>query len=349
VEVNGDDAFSLDDKRWLAFEARPPDRILLVDGEPGRTVYGNETYYLEAALRLRPSDKGPSLTPYEPVRQPVAEGPILKEMDRYRLVVLCNVANLDGEDIRTLRAYVNAGGRLLLFTGSLVQPGGYEGFRQAGLLPGVIKGTAEPDLFGFAAWEKEHPIFRPLSDPQQGDLRRLAFHRITRLEAAPEARVLAKTAADEPLVVEGRLGDGIILVVAVPADRDWGPWPQSRLYVPLVHQLVGYLTERLPETQRVRVAETGPGTANPPGITVSGRTMVVRNLDPAESEIERFTVKQFRELFHLAEPDGKTKEAIAAAARPPGSQRPDELWAYVVWALFVILLVEVLVANRTHA
>jgi hypothetical protein len=349
VEVDGDDAFSLDDRRWLALDARPPARILLVDGEPGRTMHGNETYYLEVALRLRPSDRGSSLTPYEPVRQAVGDGPLLKDLGRFRLVVLCNVPGLDAEDVTKLRAYVSAGGSLLLFTGGLVQPAGYERLRQAGLLPAAIKGTAEPELFQFAAWEKEHPIFRPLSDPQQGDLRRLAFHRITRLEPAAEARVLATTATSEPLVVERRLGDGTILLVAVPADRDWGPWPQSRLYVPLVHQLVGYLTERLAESQRVRVADTGPGTANPPGITVEGRKVVVRNLDPAESEIERFTVEQFRELFHLAEASTRAKEASAAGARPPGSERPDELWVYVVWALFVILLVEVLVANRTHA
>jgi hypothetical protein len=78
----------------------------------------------------------------------------------------------------------------------------------------------------------------------------------------------------------------------------------------------------LPESQRVRVAETGPGTANPPEIAVEGRRVVVWNLDPAESEIERFTVEQFRELFHLAEADVGAKEASAAGARPPGSERP---------------------------
>ena len=41
VEVVDGDDFPLDNRRWLAFEARPADRLLLVDGEPGRTVYGN--------------------------------------------------------------------------------------------------------------------------------------------------------------------------------------------------------------------------------------------------------------------------------------------------------------------
>ena len=53
VGIVGEDDLPPDDRRWLAFEARRPDRILLVDGEPGPSVYSHETYYLETALRLR--------------------------------------------------------------------------------------------------------------------------------------------------------------------------------------------------------------------------------------------------------------------------------------------------------
>ncbi len=351
VEVVGGDDFPLDDRRWLAFEARASDRVLLVDGEPGRTVYTNETYYLEAALRLRLPDKGPSLTSYEPIRLAWRDGAFLDELKRYRVVVLCNVPGLAEPDVRKLRDFVSAGGGVLIFTGGRVRPEGYELLRAAGLVPTVLEGTAGPDWFPFATWDKEHPIFRPLSDPQQGDLRRLAFLHITRLKPRGGSKVLAATSGGEPLIVESRLGDGTILLVATAADRDWGNWPQSRLYVPLVHQLVGYLAERLPENQRVRVADTGPGRENPPGITPSGRAVVVRNLDAAESESERFTVRQFRELFHLAEPDGgeKQQRADAASAVPAGSQRPDELWVYVVWGLFLALVIEIFLANRTHA
>ena len=53
VGIAGEDDFAADDRRWLAFEARRPERILLVDGEPGPSIYSHETYYLETALRLR--------------------------------------------------------------------------------------------------------------------------------------------------------------------------------------------------------------------------------------------------------------------------------------------------------
>ena len=78
--------------------------------------------------------------------------------------------------------------------------------------------------------------------------------------------------------------------------------------------------------------------------------MVVRNLDPAESEIERLSVAQFREAFHLAAPDGEAKKdaATAGVKPPPGAQRPDELWVYVLWALLLVLVAELFLANRTQ-
>ena len=351
VEITDEDDFPPDNRRWLAVDARPADRLLLVDGEPGPTVYGNETYYLEAALRLRLTDKGPPLTPYEPDRLAWGDGASLPDLASYRVVVLCNVDRLADADVTRLAAFVSGGGSLLVFTGGHVEAAGYEPLRRAGLFPAAVEGTAGPDLFHFATWDKDHPILRPLSDPQQGDLRRITFRRITRLKPTEGAKVLAAAQDGEPLLVEGRLGKGTVLVLASTADRDWGDWPQTRLYVPLVHQFAGYLAERLPENGRVQTAAAGPGTENPPGITAAGRAVVVRNLDPAESEIERLTVAQFREAFHLPAAEGEATRALAAGAvkLPPGGQRPDELWVYVVWALLLLLVAEVFLANRTPA
>ena len=78
--------------------------------------------------------------------------------------------------------------------------------------------------------------------------------------------------------------------------------------------------------------------------------MIVRHLDPAESEIERFSLDQFRQVFHVPQSDGAgEKTATAAEMLFPESQRPDELWMYVVWILLFLLVTEIFVANRTPA
>lgn len=348
VELLGNDDFPADDRHWLALDARPPDRLLLLDGQPGISVYGNETYYLEMALRLRLTDKDAPLTPYEPTRLAWGDGITLPDLSPFRVVVPCNVARFRDSDLAALRTFVSGGGGLLVFTGDRVVPEDYAAWEQADLLPATVEGTSAPDRYRFDTWDHDHPLFRPLSDPQQGDLRRVAFHQITRLRPRPAARVLASAQTGDPLIVEGRLGKGKVLVVASAADRDWGDWPQGRLYVPLIHQLVGYLTDRLPETAPVQSIPADRD--HPPGITNDGAKTIVRNLDPTESEIDRFTLDQFRQVFHVPQSDdAREKTATAVEKLFPESQRPDELWMYVVWILLFLLVTEIFVANRTPA
>jgi len=351
VEVVVEDDFPLDNRRWLAIDARLPDRVLLVDGKPANSVYANETYYLEAALRLRLPRKGGSITPYDPERLAWGSATTLPELRPYRLVVLCNVASIADTDLLRLRSFVTDGGSLLIFTGKNVQPAGYQTFERLGLLPATVGEIAGPGLFRFDAWEKDHPVFRPFADPQEGDLRRLIFHHLTRLKPVTGSKVLAFTQDKEPLLVESRVGRGAILLFASTADRDWGSWPQSRLYVPLIHQLAGYLTERLPENERVQQAQAGPGRDNPPGIHAAEGRVTARNLDATESDLERVTGEKFRQTYHLPELSAAARKARAAASvtAPADNERPGELWTYVVWALLLVLVAELFVANRTHA
>ena len=166
----------------------------------------------------------------------------------------------------------------------------------------------------------------------------------------PEARVLATAQSGEPLVIERASGQGRCVFFAFPADNAWGEWAIHRLYVPLVHQLLGYLTDRLPETSRVRAQPAGQGPGRAPGVVVENGCALVQNVDPTESEIERTTVAKLREVYSLPEvkksgpDDEKVPETLAA-----GGERPDELWRTVAWTLLVVLLVETLVANRTYA
>jgi hypothetical protein len=228
---------------------------------------------------------------------------------------------------------------------------------RAGLLPALVlltqetnKGSTELDPFRFSAWDKDHPVFRPFVDPQHGDLRRLTFRHITKVKPAQGAKTLAAAQTADPLLLESRLDKGIILMFTSAADRDWGDWPQSPLYVPLINQIMGYLTGRLLESQRIKSLPTGPGQENPPGTSLSNETVLVRNLDPGESDLERFTVEQFRKAFNLPEVDSSEKyREVSAVKVSPGSQRPDELWPYVIWVLLLTLMIEVVVANRTHA
>jgi hypothetical protein len=353
VEVPTPDDLPFDNRRWLAFLARLPDRVLLIDGEPGPSVFGNETYYLETALRLRlPGDEpAASASPYEPMRVPWGgEGGSLPDLGPYHVVALCNVADLAPSDAGALSRFVELGGNLIIFTGDRVQAGAYAALEQAKLLPARVQGPAEIGSYRFSDWSKSHPILSPFTDPQYGDLRTLRFQKITRLEPEPEARVLGTTQGGAPLVLERSPGKGRCILFAFPADNAWGDWAIHRLYLPLVHQLLGYLTSRLPETNPVKSDRAGRTPALSPGVTIENGHAMVCNVDASESEIERTTVAQLREHYGLSGvtktvvPEDKGPESLAVAG-----ERPDELWRTVAWVLLIVLLVETYVGNRTHA
>ena len=173
--IKGNDELPFDDRRFFAFETRLVERVLLVDGEPGPSVFGNETYYLETALRLGvPGDhsKDRSGTPYEPVRI-AGEGPsfILPDLVRYRIVVLCNVAALSREQAVALSRFVESGGSLIIMVGDKARAGAYAALEELKVLPGRIGEPVEAGPYRFAQWVKEHPIVAPFADPLHGDLR----------------------------------------------------------------------------------------------------------------------------------------------------------------------------------
>ncbi|HKI20579.1 MAG TPA: hypothetical protein VKA15_22005, partial [Isosphaeraceae bacterium] len=353
VEAVAGDDLPFDDRRWFAFEARRPERVLLVDGEPGASVFGNETYYLETALRLALPGQDPnaSATPYVPEHLAWnGQSGSLPGLGPFRIVALCNVPDLSPADAGALEGFVTSGGTLIIFTGDRVKPGAYAALEAAKVMPGRLGEPAEDGPYRFAGWEKDHAILAPFADPLHGDLRTLRFRMITRVVPDPLARVLATAQGGSPLLVERSHGAGKCLLFAFPADNAWGEWAIHRLYLPLVHQLVGYATGRLPEIGPVKFARAGQGPSQAPGVAIENGRALVRNVDPAESEIERTTVATLREVYRLPEAkENQPREQRAAATLAAGEERPDELWRSIAWGLLIVLVAETFVANRTYA
>ena len=354
VEVRGDDELKFDDRRYVAFETRLPERVLLVDGDPGSSVFANETYYLETALRLGlPGDESNQapVTPYEPVRV-VAVGADgwLPDLAGYRIVALCNVAGVSPEIAQRLSRFVAAGGNLIIFPGGNARGDSYAPLVEERLLPGRIGEPLESGPYRIGEWAKEHPVLAPFADPQHGDLRTFRFRKIARITPVNEAQVLAATSAGLPILLELSRGKGHCLLFAVPADNAWGGWAVHRLYVPLVHQIAGYVTERLPGTGRVQITAAGRGAGQSPGVTIEAGRALVRNVDPEESDVERTTVAKLRAAYRLSDSafnePGKSELAQELTA---GSERPDELWRGVAWVLLILLVAETFVANKTYA
>lgn len=292
------------------FEARHPDRVLLVDGQEGRSVFSNETYFLETALRLRTEEIVGQAQSFEPERIAWEAGEGFPRLDGYRAIVLANVRRLSDSDGERLEEFLRGGGSLLIFVGDQVTAESLSTLHQRGLLPSRVAEEPVEGRIRVDRWDAKHAALACFSDPQQGDLRRLEFHKLLPLEQLEGDSVELFGCGNQIAAAERRVGKGKCVYVGTSVDRDWTELPRTPMYVPLMRQLVAHLTDQL-----------------------SDRAAVIHRIGSKTGE----TVGIAEAL------------SMAGVKLPEGSSRTDEIWTVLVWILFTVLAAETCLARRIHA
>lgn len=350
VEVVAADDLPFDNRRYLAVAVAPPARILLVDGAPGRTPYEAETYFLQAALRLAPSGEQYAKTPFDPKTLPFVAGAALPDLSEAQAVVLANVDDLSAADAQRLATFVANGGGLVVFTGDRVRVEGVRSLTAAGLGVGEVVGPSPATELPWRLdrWDTSHPIFRPFADPEHGNLRRPSFTTVTEIKPGADTQVVATFRGGMPALLARSHGRGKVLWFATACDRGWGDWPRSRLYVPLVHQMVSYVTG-LADGGPVRF-ETAQGEQKP-GVVERDGILHVINADPFESDTARCTPREFADRFGFRLPEARAAAIAESGAKKPADDRlrGDEIWPWLALTLLGFLLLESFLANRTAA
>jgi hypothetical protein len=352
ASIDLDDALAIDNERWIAFEARHPDRVLLVDGQEGRSVFSNETYYLETALRLQTEEANGQVRSFEADRIVWEAGEGFPRLDGFRAIVLANVRRLSKTDGERLDAYVRGGGSLVIFAGDQVDLSSLAPIQEQGLLPGTLADAAIEGRLRINRWDAKHPALACFADPQQGDLRRIQFHKLLAMKSLePDSRGLLFV-GDHPVVVERAVGKGRCLYFGSTADRDWTELPRTPMYVPLMRQFIAYLTDQL-EGRSLVMSHTVSKPGERVGITKEAadeERWIVTNLDSKESELERITED---DLLTMVGADSKGKDSDGESAlrltMPRDSLRSDEIWTIVAWCLLFLLAAEMLLAGQIHA
>jgi hypothetical protein len=351
VEASIGDDLPFDDRRYLAFPVSTAARVLLVDGDPGRSSLEAETYFLNAALRLASQGEKYDKAPFDPRTVDLFElrnG--LPDLTRTAAVVLANVADLPTADAKALAGFVERGGGLIVFTGDRVTAEGSASLVEAGLGVGTIIGPeSSPERpWRLDRWDSTHPLLKPFAEPEHGDIRRPAFTSITKIVPGPTAKVLAWFRGGDPALLERSVGRGKVVWFASSCDRGGGDWPKGRMFLPMVHQMVAYASG---------LAEGGPvraelaGADRPPGLFEADGIVRVVNPDPYESEPARCTPKEFADRYGFRLP-----EPFAVAPKPASNReaaddrlRGDEVWPWIALTLVGILMFEQFLANRTAA
>jgi hypothetical protein len=240
------DALPEDDVRYLRLEVGSSVRVLLVNGAPSPVRHRDELFYLHTALGTPGPGGQPMITKTVTVDELGQAG-----LSSFDVVALCNVASVPDERLEELRRFVEKGGGLLVSVGDNVDARRYNAGLSK-LLPAPLRGplTAAPQVTGAPALrigraDAGHPILAPFwSDRRGGGLRNTRFHRVYRLRPAvgKGKRVVLWYDDGSPALVEARRGEGRVLLFTSTLDRDWNDLPIRPGYLPLVVQMVRYLS-----------------------------------------------------------------------------------------------------------
>ncbi len=285
----GDDALDVDDQAVLPFDMPRPVKVVVVDGAPQPIPFKDEVFYLESALRQAKGARARLTVDVVAPEQLNAAA-----LAGARVVVLANVARLEDSAAAALLESVKAGAGLLLTMGDQVDVE-WMNAALAGLLPGQLRGAKGQALLDDAAVAEslsltrflvEHPALRALSGAgggaptgapgavAEGDeaggelvgLSRVRTHTLMLMEpdAKAEREVLARFSNEAPALVERRVGEGRVLLLATTIDRDWSDLAIRPGFLPLVQQVVLYLAGALQDSGPRILEVSAPRDIVPP-------------------------------------------------------------------------------------
>ena len=157
-------------------------------------------------------------------------------------VVVLNGSPFPGGEAGTrLRDFVEGGGGLFVVLGERTRVPAIH----AEFLPANVGGTTDAGgeelRLGFVDYD--HAVFEAFRGARAGDFSRATFFRARRLEVTG-GRVLARFDDGSPALVEGRRGEGRVLVWATGLDRFWNDLALHPVYLPFVHRTARYLGGR---------------------------------------------------------------------------------------------------------
>jgi hypothetical protein len=248
------DALAEDDRRDFVVQVPQELRVLVVDGAPSSVRYRDEAFFYEAALTAPGSPARPTLRD--------AEAGWREKLTDYDVVALLNVPAPAPEAAARLKAFVEAGGGLLISMGDQVETDSWNQ-RLGALLPRPLRlvksagATGEtalrPARLGDVAWE--HPLFLPFTDRAREGLLAARFSKYMLVEAGQRsgetAEVLAAFDDGAPALLLARRGKGRVLLFTSTVDRDWSDFAIRTSFLPLVQRSAAYLAGGLDEHERM--------------------------------------------------------------------------------------------------
>jgi hypothetical protein len=245
------DALGLDDTRYGVTFVPEPTRVLIVESRKAARVFEAETFFIALALSPAPAGTNTIATPFALAQTPAEE--LVGRLSGARgaspcdLVILPALRQLPSGCAPALKAFVQAGGGLLLFLGDEISANRYNADLRE-LLPAELgdrDAAAEPGSgWRIGDYDTNTVVFGVFGRPHTGDMAIPEFTQRHLLTAVKEASVLARFDDGLPLLLTRVVGRGRVALVNTSADTRWSDWPKHKTFVPWLHGLGRYLAPR---------------------------------------------------------------------------------------------------------
>jgi len=346
IRVQGDD-FVDDNSRFAAVTIEPKVNVLVVNGEASSDWFDDEAHWFE--LASGGGVAGPfSVTSTVPNR---LTSELIQDAE---VVVLLNVGELGLQQTRELADFVRSGGGLLVAPGDQAAD---SGDALDSLLPGRLVGSQRlrtGDYRVIADFDRRHPLFTGL--PVEWSTR---FQRVWTLTPKEDATTLMRFDNATPALLEARVGEGRVLLTAMPLDSEWGDFPLQPLYLPFVHETLDYLAARPSEPSRYLVGDSEVVDFREVGLSRLAREaqaqrgdraqsrLVAINADINESALAKVPVESVFDAIINPENASLAPREVRTAQRMIELEGPQRLWWWILSLVLLLLLAETLISNRT--
>lgn len=362
IRIQPDDSLREDDSFAFAVERADPHPVLFLhQGGQNR----GELFY-RAALESVP-EAGFVIEPL-PVEQATNQA-----FSKYAFVVLSDIGSMPPGLENSLRAYVNAGGSVLValgpasvamqrvpVSGEAIQSSSYA--------------SREGDRFQtVASADAEHPSLR-----RANKLEGVQFLQDVRVDPG-QSRVIARLTNQDPLLLEKQVGEGRVLVFTSTFDNLANDFPLHSSFVPFVEQTARYLGRqrdgatnvavdsyielRSVKEQGAAVEVTDPDGKHPLSLKEAAsaqsfqvnregfyeihrgngrQEMVAVHADRRESDLTQIP----QETLDLWRNTGKGPDPVTTNGEAANQPRPWSLWRYALLLVLITAIIESLIASR---
>ena len=344
ISITSKDPWPSDDSRNFSFRMQEKKKVLLVDGDPGASIFLGEAYFLDKALLASGATHGQS-----PFTTTISYGLTTRngliDLDEYDVIALCNVPSLSLAEASALQEANAQGCSLMFILGDQTNESSFSPLQSSGLFP-QLKTTTNARMAPVTSWDHTQPALESLPT---ASLRALLLRNAFISPPSSDWKALASFSNKNPFLLERAnlaTKQGSILILAHPVTREWGDFPLDNLFVPMMRELFASLSGYQETDSQIIAGTPGFQQKKKLGIYPAGNDKIeLINADLTEMNPEVASLSAIRKSLGIPK-SVPPADSAPEKKLPKMAEQAREIWPWFLLALLLLLVIENTLADR---